>query len=83
MSADGVAAPYGGVMPNSTTRGGPSGGMTRYSGPKFPCTRPAWCTEASPVAIPMATASSSWPCLTPSVRMTSSSDGPGTYSLTR
>ena len=28
--------------------------MTTYSGPKLPCTSPAWWTEASPVALPMA-----------------------------
>ncbi len=35
--------------------------MTTYSGPKLPCTSPAWWTEARPVALPMASASSSAP----------------------
>ena len=69
-------------MPYSITRG-PEALMTTYSGPKLPCTSPAWWTEASPVALPMASASSSRPGKGPSSDTASSSDRPATYSLTR
>ncbi len=81
-SADGVAGPYGGVTPNAITRG-PSGPMTRCSGPKLPCTRPAWWIAASPVTAPIATSSRSAAPSGPAAVTISVSEGPATYSLTR
>ena len=82
MSADGVAVPYGGVIAKPITRG-PSAPSTTYWGPNSPCTSPAWWTAASPVAMPIASASSSAPPRGPEAATTSDSSGPATYSLTR
>ena len=69
-------------MLNRTTRG-PSAPRMRSSGPKLPCTSPAWWMAASPVAAPMASAVSAGPSSGPSAPITSVSDGPSMNSLTR
>src|SRR6266700_2556873 len=63
-------------MAKPITRG-PSAPSTTCSGPSSPCTSPAWCTAARPVAMPIASASSSSPSRGPSAATTSDSSGPG------